>query len=139
MDAPHAQPRLVASRYTERYSTPDGTFPAQVSLADVFQEDIEAASLVAAYIRSGENPLLEFNPVKRVLSRVRWRRALANEQTEAARLARLARSEGAPLIAALLRQANAQAGPSFASRRARLLQIAHAAQRNEPVPEYSHR
>jgi hypothetical protein len=129
--------RYVASRYADRYSTADGSFPPFPTRDDVFQEDLEAAGLVEYYIMHGESCLTRLTWSQRVFKSHQYFAALAQEQFEAEKLARLVRADGAPLIAALIRIAHGTIEPSLALRSRRLAEIAECATANKTVPQYS--
>ena len=129
--------RFVPSRYANRYSTADGSTPPFLAPDDVFQEDRDAARFVEYYIAHGEAFLTRLTWSQRVFRSHQYYAALAQEQFEAAKLARLVRAEGAPLIAALTRIAHGAIGPALACRCRRLLEIAECAASNATVPQFS--
>lgn len=130
-------PRYVLSRYASCYETVDGSLPDDPSLADVFPEDLTALRLVAIYVNNGENALSRLSRLHLIFRPKLYRRAKLQEQFEADRLSRHVRSEGLPLVAALCRVAHACTSPAQARRRARLIEIAVAATKNESVPPFS--
>ena len=129
--------RFVSSRYASRYSTQDGSAPPFPTTDDVFREDLDAAGYVKYYVAHGEAFLTRLTWTQRVFKSHQYYAALAQEQFEAAKLARLVRAEGAPLIAALTRIAHATIGPALEHRRRRLEEIADCAAHNRVVPQFS--
>jgi len=139
MPSLHSGRRFVLSRYADRYSTSDGSAPPFPTPEDVFQEDLDAARLVEYYIVHGEAFLTRLTWGQRVFKSHQYFAALAQEQFEAAKLARLVRADGAPLIAALTRIAHGTIEPALAGRSRRLSEIADCAVGNQTVPLYSFR
>jgi hypothetical protein len=92
---------------------------------------------VEYYIAHGEAFLTRLTWSQRVFRSHQYFAALAQEQFEAAKLARLVRAEGAPLIAALTRIAHGTIEPAHTGRRRRLSEIAECAFANKTVPQYS--
>jgi nitrate/nitrite transporter NarK len=92
---------------------------------------------VEYYIAHGEVFLTRLTWSQRVFKSHQYFAALAQEQFEAAKLARLVRAKGAPLIAALTRIAHGTIEPALAGRRRRLGEIADCAVGNQLVPLYS--
>ena len=129
--------RFVPSRYADRYSTADGSTPPFLTPDDVFQEDRDAVRLVEYYIAHGEAFLTRLTWSLRVFKSHQYYAALAQEQFEAAKLARLVRAEGAPLIAALTRIAHGTIEPAHSGRSRRLSEIAACAVSNKVVPQFS--